>query len=162
MASGDEYDPTPSEDELEAHLQTRNMVINLGFLYLVMYGTVRLRLELDGETGGKRWRELRAAHATRNAETSIWPTILTSMLFKQVPYFIRVAFSMVKCERGHSGNAIRPPQSEKNLVGKRNRKSMCIAWQWSRVTVQYPSPAFCPACVSGSCTAGSPSCNRPY
>lgn len=49
MASVDEYDPTPSEDELEAHLQTRNMVVNLGPSHPATHGTVRLRIELDGE-----------------------------------------------------------------------------------------------------------------
>ena len=49
-AAGDEYDPTPSEDELEAHLQTRNMVVNLGPSHPATHGTVRCRIELDGET----------------------------------------------------------------------------------------------------------------
>lgn len=45
----DDYDPTPREDELEAHLQTRNMVINLGPSHPATHGTVRVRIELDGE-----------------------------------------------------------------------------------------------------------------
>ena len=49
MASADDqYDPTPSDDELEAHLQTRNMVVNLGPSHPATHGTVRLRIELDG------------------------------------------------------------------------------------------------------------------
>lgn len=48
--AGEEYDPTPSNDELEAHLQTKNMVINLGPSHPAMHGTVRMRVELDGET----------------------------------------------------------------------------------------------------------------
>ena len=46
----DEYDPSPSNDELEAHLQTKNMVVNLGPSHPAMHGTVRMRVELDGET----------------------------------------------------------------------------------------------------------------
>ncbi len=50
MSSADEYDPSPSNDELEAHLQTRNMVVNLGPSHPAMHGTVRMKVELDGET----------------------------------------------------------------------------------------------------------------
>jgi NADH-quinone oxidoreductase subunit D len=48
----DEYDPNPPEggDELEAHLQTRRMVLNLGPSHPAMHGTVRMKVELDGET----------------------------------------------------------------------------------------------------------------
>ncbi len=46
----DDYDPTPSEDELEAHLQSKRMVINMGPSHPAMHGTVRMRIELDGET----------------------------------------------------------------------------------------------------------------
>jgi len=48
--SADDYDPSPSNDELEAHLQTRNMVVNLGPSHPAMHGTVRMKVELDGET----------------------------------------------------------------------------------------------------------------
>ena len=48
--AADDYDPTPAEDELEAHLKTRNMVVNLGPSHPAMHGTVRMRVELDGET----------------------------------------------------------------------------------------------------------------
>jgi NADH-quinone oxidoreductase subunit D len=49
-AADDQYDPTPSDDELEAHLQSRNMVVNLGPSHPATHGTVRLKIELDGET----------------------------------------------------------------------------------------------------------------
>ncbi len=49
-SADDQYDPTPSEDELEAHLQSRNMVVNLGPSHPATHGTVRLKIELDGET----------------------------------------------------------------------------------------------------------------
>src|SRR6185503_5842788 len=48
--SADDYDPSPANDELEAHLQTKNMVVNLGPSHPAMHGTVRMRVELDGET----------------------------------------------------------------------------------------------------------------
>jgi NADH-quinone oxidoreductase subunit D len=49
-SAADDYDPSPSNDELEAHLQTRNMVVNLGPSHPAMHGTVRMKVELDGET----------------------------------------------------------------------------------------------------------------
>ena len=61
-AAGDEYDPTPSEDELEAHLQTRNMVVNLGPSHPATHGTVRLKIELDGETIVKMDTEIGFLH----------------------------------------------------------------------------------------------------
>jgi NADH-quinone oxidoreductase subunit D len=36
--------------ELEAHLQTKRMIINLGPSHPAMHGTVRMRVELEGET----------------------------------------------------------------------------------------------------------------
>ncbi|MGZ6131846.1 MAG: NADH dehydrogenase (quinone) subunit D [Myxococcaceae bacterium] len=54
MAHADER---PTEDieheevsELEAHLQTKRMIINLGPSHPAMHGTVRMRVELEGET----------------------------------------------------------------------------------------------------------------
>jgi len=45
----DENDPEESSD-LEAHLQTKRMIINLGPSHPAMHGTVRMRVELEGET----------------------------------------------------------------------------------------------------------------
>src|SRR5687767_10521133 len=39
-----------SGDELEAHLDTKRMVLNLGPSHPAMHGTVRMRVELEGET----------------------------------------------------------------------------------------------------------------
>jgi len=54
MAHADERqtDESPSDEdsELEAHLQTRRMMINLGPSHPAMHGTVRMRVELEGET----------------------------------------------------------------------------------------------------------------
>jgi NADH-quinone oxidoreductase subunit D len=41
---------TEEEDELEAHLQTKRMYLNLGPSHPAMHGTVRMRVELEGET----------------------------------------------------------------------------------------------------------------
>jgi NADH-quinone oxidoreductase subunit D len=41
---------TEEEDALEAHLQTKRMYINLGPSHPAMHGTVRMRVELEGET----------------------------------------------------------------------------------------------------------------
>ncbi|MFN0061142.1 MAG: NADH dehydrogenase (quinone) subunit D [Myxococcaceae bacterium] len=46
----DDFDPNPSESELEAHLKTKNLVINLGPSHPAMHGTVRMLVELEGET----------------------------------------------------------------------------------------------------------------
>jgi NADH-quinone oxidoreductase subunit D len=52
----DVYEPQRDENapeessELEAHLQTKRMIINLGPSHPAMHGTVRMRVELEGET----------------------------------------------------------------------------------------------------------------
>jgi len=45
-----EESPSEEDSELEAHLQTRRMMINLGPSHPAMHGTVRMRVELEGET----------------------------------------------------------------------------------------------------------------
>ena len=78
MASFDEYDPTPSDDELEAHLQTRSMVLNLGPSHPATHGTVRLRLELDGETILKMDTEIGFLHRgfQKSCENVTWTQCL--------------------------------------------------------------------------------------
>ncbi len=78
MASGDEYDPTPSDDELEAHLQTRNMVVNLGPSHPATHGTVRLRIELDGETIVSMDPEIGFLHRgfQKSCESVTWTQVL--------------------------------------------------------------------------------------
>ncbi|MBX7099520.1 MAG: NADH-quinone oxidoreductase subunit D [Myxococcaceae bacterium] len=70
----DEYDPTPSNDELEAHLQTRNMVVNLGPSHPAMHGTVRMKVELDGETIVKADTEIGFLHRgfQKSCENVTW------------------------------------------------------------------------------------------
>src|SRR5919199_723000 len=46
----DDFDPNPSDSELEAHLQTKHMTVNLGPSHPAMHGTVRMKVELEGET----------------------------------------------------------------------------------------------------------------
>jgi NADH-quinone oxidoreductase subunit D len=77
-AAGDEYDPTPSDDELEAHLQTRNMVVNLGPSHPATHGTVRLRIELDGETIVKMDTEIGFLHRgfQKSCENVTWTQVL--------------------------------------------------------------------------------------
>ena len=77
-AAGDEYDPTPSEDELEAHLQTRNMVVNLGPSHPATHGTVRLRVELDGEIIVKMDTEVGFLHRgfQKSCENVSWTQVL--------------------------------------------------------------------------------------
>ena len=54
MAHADEREieeqPPEEDSELEAHLHTRRMMINLGPSHPAMHGTVRMRVELEGET----------------------------------------------------------------------------------------------------------------
>jgi len=54
MAHADERQteelPAEEDSELEAHLLTRRMMINLGPSHPAMHGTVRMRVELEGET----------------------------------------------------------------------------------------------------------------
>jgi NADH-quinone oxidoreductase subunit D len=48
-APGPDYD-APLDAELEAHLKTQYMTVNLGPSHPAMHGTVRMKVELDGET----------------------------------------------------------------------------------------------------------------
>ncbi|HET9157900.1 MAG TPA: NADH dehydrogenase (quinone) subunit D [Myxococcaceae bacterium] len=54
MAHADEREieemPSGDDSELEAHLQTKRMVLNMGPSHPATHGTVRLKVELEGET----------------------------------------------------------------------------------------------------------------
>ncbi len=78
IAPHDPYDPTPAEEELEAHLQTRNMVVNLGPSHPATHGTVRCRLELDGETIVKMDTEIGFLHRgfQKSCENVTWTQVL--------------------------------------------------------------------------------------
>lgn len=91
MAHADEYDPTPSEHELEAHLQTKNMVVNLGPSHPATHGTVRLRIELDGETIVKSDTEIGFLHRgfQKSCENVTWTQCL--------PYTDRLNYVSALC-----------------------------------------------------------------
>ena len=76
--AADDYDPSPSNEELEAHLQTRNMVVNLGPAHPATHGTVRLRIELDGETIAKSDVEIGFLHRgfQKSCENVTWTQCL--------------------------------------------------------------------------------------
>src|SRR5690349_24392896 len=42
--------PVDNSDELSAQLPTKHMIVNLGPSHPAMHGTVRMRVELEGET----------------------------------------------------------------------------------------------------------------
>src|SRR3954447_11351632 len=74
----DHYDPNPSEDELEAHLQAKNMVINMGPSHPAMHGTVRMKIELEGETIVKADPEIGFLHRgfQKSCENVTWTQCL--------------------------------------------------------------------------------------
>jgi NADH-quinone oxidoreductase subunit D len=73
-----EYDPTPHESELEAHLQTKRMVVNLGPSHPAMHGTVRMLVELEGETIVHADPEIGFLHRgfQKSCENSTWTQCL--------------------------------------------------------------------------------------
>ncbi len=73
-----EYDPTPHESELEAHLQTKRMVVNLGPSHPAMHGTVRMLVELEGETIIRADPEIGFLHRgfQKSCENSTWTQCL--------------------------------------------------------------------------------------
>jgi NADH-quinone oxidoreductase subunit D len=75
----DDYDPNPPEsDELEAHMQTRRMVLNLGPSHPAMHGTVRMKVELEGETIVTADPEIGFLHRgfQKSCENSTWTQCL--------------------------------------------------------------------------------------
>ena len=66
------------EDELEAHLQTRNMVVNLGPSHPATHGTVRIKIELDGENIVKMDPEIGFLHRgfQKSCENVTWTQCL--------------------------------------------------------------------------------------
>ena len=74
----DNYDPTPHESELEAHLQTKRMEVNLGPSHPAMHGTVRMKVELEGETIIKADPEIGFLHRgfQKSCENVTWTQCL--------------------------------------------------------------------------------------
>src|SRR5712692_2064904 len=73
-----ESDPTPHESELEAHLQSKRMVVNLGPSHPAMHGTVRMLVELEGETIIRADPEIGFLHRgfQKSCENSTWTQCL--------------------------------------------------------------------------------------
>ncbi len=66
--------PPEEDSELEAHLQTRRMMINLGPSHPAMHGTVRMRVELEGETIARADPEIGFLHRgfQKSCENVTW------------------------------------------------------------------------------------------
>lgn len=73
-----EYNPNPQENELEAHLQTKRMEVNLGPSHPAMHGTVRMKVELEGETIIKAEPEIGFLHRgfQKSCENVTWTQCL--------------------------------------------------------------------------------------
>src|SRR5260370_7665701 len=76
--AADAYDPNPPESELEAHLPTKRMVVNLGPSHPAMHGTVRMKVELDGETIARADPEIGFLHRgfQKSCENVTWTQCL--------------------------------------------------------------------------------------
>ncbi|MEN9800026.1 MAG: hypothetical protein RL653_3723 [Pseudomonadota bacterium] len=87
----DPFDPNPAEHELEAHLQTRPMEINMGPSHPATHGTVRLKIVLDGETILKADPEIGFLHRgfQKSCENSTWTQVL--------PYTDRLNYVSALC-----------------------------------------------------------------
>ena len=87
----DPFDPNPAEHELEAHLQTRPMEINMGPSHPATHGTVRLKVLLDGETILKADPEIGFLHRgfQKSCENVTWTQCL--------PYTDRLNYNSAMC-----------------------------------------------------------------
>ncbi|MBM4378739.1 MAG: NADH-quinone oxidoreductase subunit D, partial [Deltaproteobacteria bacterium] len=87
----DDFDPNPAEHELDAHLQTRPMEINMGPSHPATHGTVRLKVVLDGETILKADPEIGFLHRgfQKSCENSTWTQCL--------PYTDRLNYNSAMC-----------------------------------------------------------------
>lgn len=72
--TGEAYDPNPPDSELEAHLPTKHMVVNMGPSHPAMHGTVRMKIELEGETIVKADPEIGFLHRgfQKSCENVTW------------------------------------------------------------------------------------------
>src|SRR3954466_10646033 len=69
---------TDENPELEAHLQTKHMVVNLGPSHPAMHGTVRMKVELEGETIARADPEIGFLHRgfQKSCENVTWTQCL--------------------------------------------------------------------------------------
>jgi NADH-quinone oxidoreductase subunit D len=77
-APNPDTDAYAHESELEAHLQTKRMYINMGPSHPAMHGTVRMRVELEGETIIKADPEIGFLHRgfQKSCENVTWTQCL--------------------------------------------------------------------------------------
>ncbi len=77
-APNPDTDAYAHESELEAHLQTKRMYINMGPSHPAMHGTVRMRVELEGETIVKADPEIGFLHRgfQKSCENVTWTQCL--------------------------------------------------------------------------------------
>ena len=77
-APNPDTDAYAHEAELEAHLQTKRMYINMGPSHPAMHGTVRMRVELEGETIMKADPEIGFLHRgfQKSCENVTWTQCL--------------------------------------------------------------------------------------
>src|SRR3954470_19341080 len=78
MAEPVDAAPQAGEAELEAHLETKRMIVNLGPSHPAMHGTVRMRGELEGETIVRADREIGFLHRgfQKSCENVTWTQCL--------------------------------------------------------------------------------------
>jgi NADH-quinone oxidoreductase subunit D len=77
-APNPDTDAYAHESELEAHLQTKRMYVNMGPSHPAMHGTVRMRVELEGETIIKADPEIGFLHRgfQKSCENVTWTQCL--------------------------------------------------------------------------------------
>ncbi|HVG63408.1 MAG TPA: NADH-quinone oxidoreductase subunit D, partial [Hyalangium sp.] len=77
-APNPDTDAYAHEAELEAHLQSKRMYINMGPSHPAMHGTVRMKVELDGETIVKADPEIGFLHRgfQKSCENVTWTQCL--------------------------------------------------------------------------------------
>ncbi len=77
-APNPDIDAYAHEAELEAHLQTKRMFVNLGPSHPAMHGTVRMKVELEGETIAKSDCEIGFLHRgfQKSCENVTWTQCL--------------------------------------------------------------------------------------
>ena len=74
-----EVNPSSGEsDAMESDMPTKNMVVNFGPSHPAMHGTVRMRMELDGETIVKAEPEIGFLHRgfEKSCENATWTQVL--------------------------------------------------------------------------------------
>lgn len=77
-AGNPDTDSYANEHELESHLQTKRMYVNMGPSHPAMHGTVRMKVELEGETIAKADCEIGFLHRgfQKSSENVTWTQVL--------------------------------------------------------------------------------------